>query len=208
MRSIKNILLFSIILSSVNVFLGITNFEYKDLFTSVYAAENSNIVDSIILSNYKTNTSIEIRKGMPVKINKKRSVYTFVSYDINNSDINLIDKKGAVVSLDLNNVAFISIQLDIQLDNLSRENVLGGLAGALVGASIGAYPSGLAGWAVGMAMGSFNNESAVPAIACLGIAAAGTVLSAQAGYNLGKNAGNPYIHIPLIGKDSWGISVD
>ena len=204
MRSIKNILLFSIILSSVNVFLGVTNFEYKDLFTSVYAAESTNIVDSIILSNYKTNTSIEIRKGMPVKINKKRSLYTFVSYDINNSDINLIDKKGAVVSLDLNNIAFISIQVD----NLSKDNVLGGLAGALVGASIGAYPSGLAGWAVGMAMGSSNNESAVPAIACLGIAAAGTALSAQVGYNLGKNAGNPYVHIPLRGKDTWRISVD
>ena len=204
MRNIKNILLLSIILSSVNVFLGITEFEYKDLFTSVYAVEKDIFTDSITLSNYKTNTSIEIRKGMPVKINKKRPLYTFVSYDINTSDINLINKKGAVVSLDLNNIAYISIQVD----NLSKDNVLGGLAGGLVGAATGFYPSALAGWAVGMAMGSGNNESQVPVIACLGITAAGTALSAQTGYNLGKNAGSPYVHIPLNGEDSWRISID
>ena len=204
MRNIKNILLLSIILSSVNVFLGITEFEYKDLFTSVYAVEKDIFTDSITLSNYKTNTSIEIRKGMPVKINKKRPLYTFVSYDINTSDINLINKKGAVVSLDLNNIAYISIQVD----NLSKDNILGGLAGGLVGAAIGVYPSALAGWAVGMAMGSRNNESQVPVIACLGITAAGTALSAQTGYNLGKNAGSPYVHIPLSGEDSWRISID
>tara|TARA_X000001036_G_scaffold214616_1_gene201041 strand:- start:7386 stop:7946 length:561 start_codon:yes stop_codon:yes gene_type:complete len=186
------------------VFLGITEFEYKDLFTSVYAVEKDIFTDSITLSNYKTNTSIEIRKGMPVKINKKRPLYTFVSYDINTSDINLINKKGAVVSLDLNNIAYISIQVD----NLSKDNVLGGLAGGLVGAATGVYPSALAGWAVGMAMGSLNNESQVPVIACLGITAAGTALSAQTGYNLGKNAGSPYVHIPLSGEDSWRISID
>ena len=193
-----------IILSSVNVFIGITKFEYKDLFTSVYAVENNISTDSIILGNYKTNTSIQIRKGMPLKVNKKRSVYTFVSYDIKNNDINLIDKKGAAVSLNIKNVNYISVQVE----NLSKENVWGGLGGGLVGAAIGAYPSALAGFAVGVGIGSFSGESPMPMLACMGITAAGTALSAQAGYNFGKNVGNPYVHIPLSGKNSWRISVD
>ena len=204
MRNIKNILLFTIILSSVNVFIGITKFEYKDLFTSVYAVESNISTDSIILGNYKTNSSIEIRKGMPLKINKKRPLYTFVSYDIKNNDMNLIDKKGAAVSLNIKNVNYISVQVE----NLSKENVWGGLGGGLVGAAIGAYPSALAGFAVGLGIGSYSGESPMPMLACLGITAAGTALSAQAGYNLGKNAGNSYIHIPLRGEGSWRISID
>ena len=204
MRSIKNILLFTIILSSVNVFIGITKFEYKDLFTSVYAVENNISTDSIILGNYNTNTSIEIRKGRPLKVNKKMPVYTFVSYDIKNNKINLIDKKGTPVSLNIINVNYISVQVE----NLSKENIWGGLGGGLVGAAIGAYPSALAGFAVGAGIGSFSGESPIPMLACMGITAAGTALSAQAGYELGKNTGNPYVHIPLSSKDSWRISVE
>ena len=90
----------------------------------------------------------------------------------------------------------------------SKDNFWGGLAGGLVGASIGAYPSAFVGWLVGIGLDMDKGRSAVPLVACMGITAAGTALSTQIGYNLGKNAGNSYIHIPLSGKDSWRISID
>ena len=203
MRNIKNILLFTIILSSVNVFIGITKFEYKDLFSQLYANESDYLSNYIVLSNYKTNTSIQIKKGMPVKINKKMGVYTFVSYDIKNNDINLISKKDVPLSLNLENINYISVQIE----SLTKDNVWGGIGGGLAGAMIGGYPSALAGWVVGMTLDMDNGSSPFPMLACMGITAAGTALSAQVGYNLGNNAGNPYVHIPLNGKESWLISI-
>ena len=116
----------------------------------------------------------------------------------------MINKKGTAVSLNINNVNYISVQVE----NLSKDNVWGGIGGGLAGATIGAYPSALAGWVVGMTLDMGHGSSPLPMLACMGITAGGTALSAQIGYNVGKNAGNPYVHIPLSGKDSWRISVE
>ena len=209
MKNIKKILLFTIIISSINIFFGITEFKYKDLFSRLYANEHNQLSDVIILNSSKTNTSIEIKRGMRFRVNKNKEKYTFVSYDIKNNIINLTNEMSRPIYYSLSHINYISVRFEsFPRENLSVDNMRGALAGGLAGAAIGAYPSALAGWVVAMTLENSSSEyTAVPLLACMGVTAAGTALSAKVGSDIGKNLGNPYVHIPLMGKNAWHISV-
>ena len=109
---------------------------------------------------------------------------------------------SGVISVSVDDLNSISVRLD----DLKKDNMLGAIAGGFFGAGIGSYPSALLGWIVGFSLESASNhDSMLPGLTCMGITAAGTLLSAKLGYDMGKNMGNPYVHISLNGEHAWEI---
>jgi tetrahydromethanopterin S-methyltransferase subunit G len=209
-KKLNNILVTLILISSINILSQFTSINFIDFFTPAYANQQSKNSEFIILKSRDTETSIYIEKGAKVKIDRdgdtkfnKMRQYAFQFYNPHSNTITLENKKTGVISVSADDLNSISIRLD----NLKKDNMLGAMAGGFFGAGIGSYPSALLGWVIGVTMeNSSNSNSALPGLTCMGITAAGTILSAKLGYNTGKNIGNPYIHIPLNGEHAWDIS--
>lgn len=206
----SNILIFSMLVSSVNILSEVIDINFRDLFTSLHANQQSDNSEFIILKSRDTETSIYIEKGSKVKIDRnhdtkfnKMRQYAFQFYNPNSNTITLENKKTGVISVSVDDLNSISVRLD----DLKKDNMLGAMAGGFFGAGIGSYPSALLGWVIGVTMErSGNGNSALPGLTCMGITVVGTALSAKLGYDIGKNIGNPYINIPLNGEDAWDIS--
>ena len=209
MKKLNNILIALILVSSINILSQFTNINFNNLFTPLYANQQSENSEFIILKNRDTETSIYISKGSKVKIDrnsdtkfKKMPQYTFQFYNPHSNTITLENKKTGIISVSVDDLNSISVRLD----NLKKDNILGAMAGGFFGAGVGSYPSALLGWMVGFSMESASNhDSMLPGLTCMGITAAGTLLSAKLGYDMGKNMGNPYVHISLNGEHAWEI---
>ena len=198
------------LVSSINILSQFTNINFRDLLTQLYANQQSENSEFIILKSRDTETSIYILKGSKVKIDRnsdakfnKMRQYTFQFYNPHSNTITLENKKTGIISVSADDLNSISVRLD----DLKKDNMLGAMAGGFFGAGVGAYPSALLGWVIGVTMEiSSNGNSALPGLTCMGITAAGTILSAKLGYDIGKNMGNPYVHIPVSGEYAWDIS--
>ena len=205
MKKLSKILLTLMLLSSANLFSEFTNIHFNDLFTPLYANQQSNESEFLILKNKNTETSIFLRKDSSIKINRKMKKYIFHSFNPTTNLITIESKKDGVISISIDQLEYISVRID----ELRNDNVLGGMTGTFLGAGIGAYPSALLGWIVGITMESVSqNYTMAPGLTCMGITATGTALSAKLGYDIGKNIGNPYIQIPMSGAYAWEITVE
>ena len=198
------------LVSSINILSQFTNINFSNLLTQLYANQQSENSEFIILKSRDTETSIYISKGSKVKIDRnsdtkfdKMRQYVFQFYNPHSNTITLENKKTGIISVSVDDLSSISVRLDQLRDN----NKLGGVAGALAGGAIGYYPSAFVGfWALITLDTISEHYSEAPGLTCIGITAAGTLASAKLGYDLGKNIGNPYIHISLNGEHAWDIS--
>ena len=200
----SNILIALIVLSSINILSESTNINPSDLFTSLYANNHENENSNAMMLSHSTNSdmSVTIKKGTKVRVNRKLKQYTFESYDSDNRMIILKDKKKEEISFYLYELDFLSFRLD----ELKKENVIGGIAGGIALGYLGMWPSAMAGCLVNGALGfDFHSPEPLAGWIFLAVMAGGTYLSAKQGYEMGKNIGNPYIHLDLNQNDGWQI---
>ena len=193
------------LISSVNLFSEFTNIHFNDLFTPLYANQQSNESEFLILKNKNTGTAIFLKEDSSIKINRKMKKYIFHSFNPTTNLITIESKKDGVISMSIDELEYISVRLD----HLKEHNKRGGLTGALIGATTGSLPSAFIGAVVGATLESMSSHySEFPTFACMGITATGTALSAKLGYDIGKNIGNSYIDIPISGEQAWDISLE
>ena len=205
MKKMSNILITLIVLSSINILSESTNINPSDLFTSLYANNHENKDSNTMMLSHSTNPdmSIAVKKGTKVRVNRKLKQYTFESYDSNNRVIILKDKKKEEISFYLYELDFLSFRLD----ELKKENVVGGIAGGIALGYLGMWPSAMAGCLLNFGLGwDGNYDDSLAGWIFLAVMAGGTYISAKQGYKMGKNIGNPYIHLDLNQNDGWQIT--
>ena len=149
------------LVSSINLLSKLTHINFSNLFTPLYANQQSENSEFIILKSRNTETSIYILKGSKVKIDRnhdtkfnKMRQYVFQFYNPHSNTITLENKKTGVISVSIDDLNSISVRLD----DLKKDNMLGAMAGGFLGAGVGAYPSALLGWVVGITIDNSSNH--------------------------------------------------
>ena len=204
MKLINNILVVIIFISSFNIFSNITQIKFFDLFSPVYADIQNNEISNTIDLKHKSSgvLSIPISKNTGLKINQKQKKYYFQSFDFKNNILKVIDSRNKISTFDLDQIEILSIRYN------SIKNPYDGVLGSAIAGYIGMVPSMMAGCIVGMTFFPGNQDyglSRTGTLIATGITLAGTIKSAQYGYNIGVDRGSPYVHFYLNGVDPWTI---
>jgi len=196
--TIKKILTFLITISSIQIIYLHTDIKMIEIINPLYA--NQKTYDYINLKNSYTKSSIIIESGNEIRLNNKRKVYRFISYNQQDKSI-LVSDRDQYKLVNTDKISSISVKLDY----VKSENLIGGILGGIVGGFASFYPSGFLGFIVGS---TIDYDGIIGGGTCLAITAGGTMLGAKAGYTLGSKIGNPFIKLSLSGENIWVLTTD
>ena len=201
----KKILSLAIIVSSFHIMSDYTKIKFSDLLPILYANQKQDNYSNSIVLKHKDDTSIIINEGTEVRINEKLKTYYFLSYSDIENEILLKNKKSKIIAVNLSDIETISMKL-----NYVEKNIITGVLGGVIGGYLGMIPSMMTGCIVGMTFFPGHQDygmSKTGMIVTQAIAVAGSIKSAQYGYDKGANLGNPFFHFHLTGENSWKIDI-
>ena len=201
----KKILSLAIIVSSFHIMSDYTKIKFSDLMPILYANQKQDSYSNSIVLKHKDDTSIIVNEGTEVRINEKLKTYYFLSYSDIENEILLKNKKSKIIAVSLSDIETISMKL-----NYVEKNIITGVLGGAIGGYLGMIPSMMTGCIVGMTFFPGHQDygmSRTGMIVAQAIAVAGSIKSAQYGYDKGANLGNPFFHFHLTGENSWKIDI-